>query len=469
MEQTKNYELDNSITGGVIWKTLLSFFFPILLGTFFQQLYNTADAVIVGQYVGKQALAAVGGATSTLINLLVGLFVGIASGAAVVISQLYGARDGERTQRAVHTTMAFALAGGFALMIIGWVISPAALRAMNTPEDVLPHSITYIRVYFLGIIANFIYNMGSGILRAIGDSRRPLYFLMVCCLVNIALDILLVVFIPLGVLGVAIGTLISQVISAGLVLVSLTHTTQIYHLDLRRIAFDLPMLRRIVVIGIPAGLQSVMYSVSNIIIQSSINTFGTDAAAAWTAYGKIDGFFWMIMSAFGVAITTFSGQNFGAGRYDRIHKSVWTCMGMSAGTAVFMSTILYFWGGVVYRMFTPDDAVIQQGMVMMRLLVPFYITYVAIEIISGAVRGAGDSILPMIITCVGICVLRVGWIMLAVPVWRDISTVCYSYPITWSITSVAFLVYYFHGGWLRKRIQKMEELTAQSERENQSF
>jgi len=469
LDSTKSYELDNSITSGVIWKTLLSFFFPILLGTFFQQLYNTADAVIVGQYVGKQALAAVGGATSTLINLLVGLFVGIASGAAVVISQLYGARDAERTQRAVHTTMAFALAGGFGLMIVGWVISPAALRAMNTPEDVLPYSITYIRVYFLGIIFNFIYNMGSGILRAIGDSRRPLYFLMVCCLVNIALDILLVVFIPLGVLGVAIGTFLSQVISAGLVLLSLTTTTQIYHLNLKKIAFDLPMLRRIVVIGIPAGLQSVMYSISNIIIQSSINTFGTNAAAAWTAYGKIDGFFWMIMSAFGVAITTFSGQNFGAGRYDRIRKSVWICMGMSAGTAVFMSTVLYFWGGVVYRLFTPDEAVIEQGMVVMRLLVPFYITYVAIEIITGAVRGAGDSILPMFITCMGICVLRVVWIMAAVPIWRDIRTVCLSYPITWSVTSIAFLIYYFHGGWLRKRIRRMEELTAQSEKENQVF
>lgn len=377
LEHTKGYELDNSIVSGVIWKTLLSFFFPILLGTFFQQLYNTADAVIVGRFVGKQALAAVGGATSTLINLLVGLFVGIASGAAVVISQLYGARDARRTQLAVHTTMAFALAGGAALMVIGWAISPWALRAMNTPADVLPYSITYIRVYFLGIIANFIYNMGSGILRAIGDSRRPLYFLMICCLLNIALDILLVVVIPLGVLGVAIGTLLSQVVSAGLVLLSLTRTTQIYHLDLKKIAFDLPTLRRIVVIGIPAGLQSVMYSISNIIIQSSINTFGTDAAAAWTAYGKIDGFFWMIMSAFGVAITTFSGQNFGAGRYDRIHKSVWICMGMSAGTAVFFSGLVYFGGGAIYRLFTPDTAVIQEGMVVLHLLAPFYITYVA--------------------------------------------------------------------------------------------
>ena len=448
----------NSITGGVIWKTLLSFFFPILLGTFFQQLYNTADAVIVGQYVGKQALAAVGGATSTLINLLVGLFVGISSGAAVVISQLFGAWDTEGTQRAVHTTMAFALAGGFALMIFGWLISPAALRLMNTPEDVLPHSVTYIRVYFLGIIFNFIYNMGSGILRAVGDSRRPLYFLIVSCLLNIALDLLLVVTFRLGVLGVALGTFLAQLVSAGLVLLSLTRTTQIYHLNLKKIAFDRPMLRRIVVIGLPAGLQGVMYSVSNIIIQTSVNTFGTDVAAAWSAYGKIDGLFWMIMSAFGVAITTFSGQNFGAGRYDRIHKSVWICMGMSAGTAVFFSGVVFFGGGAIYRLFTSDAAVIEQGMVVLRLLAPFYI-------ISGAVRGAGDSILPMFITCIGICVLRVAWIMCAVPLWRDIRNVCLSYPITWSVTSVAFLVYYFHGGWLRKRIRKNQELMEQSERE----
>lgn len=447
----------NSITDGVIWKTLLSFFFPILLGTFFQQLYNTADAVIVGQYVGKQALAAVGGATSTLINLLVGLFVGISSGAAVVISQLFGRWDTEGTQRAVHTTIAFALVGGFCLMIFGWFVSPIALRAMNTPSDVLPLSVTYIRVYFLGIIFNFIYNMGSGILRAIGDSRRPLYFLVVCCLLNIALDLLLVVNFQLGVLGVALGTFLSQVVSAGLVFLSLTHTTHIYHLDPKKIAFDRQMLRRIVVIGLPAGLQSSMYAISNIIIQSSVNTFGTDAAAAWSAYGKIDGLFWMIMGAFGVAITTFSGQNFGAERYDRVHQSVRVCMGIAAGVAVSMSVLLYFGGEYIYRLFTDDTAVIREGMVILRMLVPAYITYVAIEIITGAVRGAGDSIRPMIITCTGICVLRVVWIAAAVPVWRDIRCVCLSYPISWSVTSVVFILYYLHGGWLRRRIAASQQ------------
>lgn len=458
----KSIPQHNSITDGVIWKTLLSFFFPILLGTFFQQLYNTADAVIVGQYVGKQALAAVGGATSTLINLQVGLFVGISSGAAVVISQLFGSWDTEGTQKAVHTTIAFALVGGFCLMIFGWFVSPLALRMMNTPEDVFPLSVIYIRVYFLGIIFNFIYNMGSGILRATGDSRRPLYFLIVCCLLNIALDLLLVVTFQMGVLGVALGTLISQVISAWLVFLSLTHTTQIYHLDIRKIAFDHPMLRRIILIGLPAGLQSVMYAVSNIIIQSSVNTFGTNAAAAWSAYGKIDGLFWMIMGAFGVAITTFSGQNFGAGRYDRIHQSVKVCMAMSAGVAVSLSVLLCFGGEYIYRLFTDDTAVIQQGMVILQMLVPTYITYVAIENITGAVRGAGDSLLPMVITCLGICVLRIVWITLALPVWRDIRCVCLSYPVSWGTTSVVFILYYLHGGWLKRRIAAAAE-TAKEE------
>ena len=314
-----------------------------------------------------------------------------------------------------------------------------------------------MRVYFLGMIFNLVYNMGAGILRAVGDSRRPLFFLAASCLTNIVLDLILVVWIPLGVLGVALGTLASQLISAFLIYLALTRTTHIYHLNPKKIAFHLSMLRRIVVIGLPAGLQSVLYSISNIIIQSSINSFGTNAAAAWTAYGKIDGLFWMIMSAFGVAITTFSGQNFGAGQYGRIRKSVRICMGMSAGTAVFLSVVLFFGGSFVYRLFTDDPEVIQEGMVILRLLVPFYITYIAIEILSGAMRGTGDSIIPMVITCVGICVLRAAWIMVAVPYWPDIRNVCLSYPVTWSATSLFFIAYYLQGGWLRRRIAKAAE------------
>ena len=450
MEQTKNYELDNSITGGVIWKTLLSFFFPILLGTFFQQLYNTADAVIVGQYVGKQALAAVGGATSTLINLLVGLFVGIASGAAVVISQLYGARDGERTQRAVHTTMAFALAGGFALMIIGWVISPAALRAMNTPEDVLPHSITYIRVYFLGIIANFIYNMGSGILRAIGDSRRPLYFLILSCIANILLDILFVRVLKMGVVGVGAATALCQVASALMVMASLMKTEDSYRLFIKEIRFSPYFLHSIIRIGLPAGVQSAMYSISNLIIQSSINSFGTDTVAAWTAYGKVDGIFWMIMGAYGVSITTFVGQNFGAGKYGRIKKSVRVCLGMAAFTSLLLSAIVLAGGHIFFRMFTDDLGVVSIGLGMMRVISPSYVCYICIEILGGATRGCGDAVPPMLMTCVGVCMLRVIWILGVVPLRPEVSTVAFSYPLTWTVTSVLFITYYIRGKWLKR-------------------
>lgn len=446
----------DSIIHGVIWKSLLSFFFPVLLGTFFQQLYNTTDAVIVGRYIGKQSLAAVGGATSTLINLFVGLFVGISSGAAVVISQLYGAKDVDHLQKAVHTTIAFALIGGTGLMIFGWFVSPWALQAMNTPADVLPHSITYIRIYFLGIVANFIYNMGSGILRAVGDSQRPLFFLVVCCLLNIVLDVLLVIVIPLGVLGVAIGTIFSQLISAVLVLLSLTHTTQIYHLDLKKIAIDPLVFRRIVVIGIPAGLQSVMYSVANITIQSSINTFGTDASAAWTAYTKIDGFFGMTISAFGIAITTFSGQNFGAAQYDRIRKGVRTCIGMTIGVVALMSIFFCQNGEVILHLFTDDASVIQIGLEILYLLAPLYAAYAVIENITGVMRGVGNSVFPMIITCLGICVLRIAWVALIVPRWHTIRCVCISYPITWIITCTCFVIYYLHGNWMQKRIILME-------------
>ena len=447
MEQT------NSITGGVIWKTLLSFFFPILLGTFFQQLYNTADAVIVGQFVGNQALAAVGGATSTLINLLVGLFVGIASGAAVIISQLYGARDGERTQRAVHTTMAFALAGGLGLMIVGWAISPWALRAMNTPEDVLPHSVTYIRVYFLGIIANFIYNMGSGILRAIGDSRRPLYFLMVCCLLNIALDVLLVVVIPLGVLGVAIGTFLSQVVSAVLIMLRLMCTREGYRVELRHIRFDKGILKNVIRIGLPAGLQSVMYSFSNLVIQASINSFGTDAIASWAAIGKIDGFIWMVMGAFGISITTFVGQNFGARKYSRVKRSVKVCLGLTLGTTLALSALMLAFMEPLLRFFTGDETVIAIGQRFLWILGPSYFLFVFIEIFSGAIRGAGEALQPMLITTFGVCGLRVLWIFAAVPFLPTMEMVAMNYPVTWAVTALVFTVYYLRMNWLKRCIK----------------
>ena len=442
----------NQITEGVIWKQLLAFFFPILFGTFFQQLYNTTDAIVVGNFVGKQALAAVGGPASTLINLLVGFFTGLSSGATVVISQFYGAKHKDDVRKAVHTSIALSIAGGAVIMVLGIAFAGVALRAMNTPEDIMGMSLTYMRIYFLGVIPSLIYNMGSGILRAVGDSKRPLYFLIASTLTNIVLDLFFVLVLRMGVAGVAIATSLSQVASAAMVMYALMKTDDMYRLYLREIRFSPSILSAIIRIGLPAGLQSTMYSVSNLIIQASINSFGTDTIAAWTAYSKIDGMFWMIMSAYGVSITTFAGQNFGAGKYDRIHKSVRVCIGMSAFTSVLLSAIVLAGGRFFLGLFTDDPGVADIGMSIIHVIAPTYITYICIEILGGTARGCGDSIIPMLLTCFGVCVLRVIWILGIVPIHRDLATVAFSYPLTWTVTSVMLIVYYLRGNWLKRNI-----------------
>ena len=449
----KTARAGNGITEGVIWKQLLLYFFPILFGSFFQQLYNTTDAVIVGNFVGKEALAAVGGSTGTLINLLVGFFVGLSSGATVIISQLYGAQRLKEVSDAVHTAVALSIVGSLILMVIGLIFAPLALEAMGTPDDVMGYAVTYIRIYFCGTVFSLFYNMGAGILRAVGDSKRPLYFLIASCGANILLDLLFVVVFRLEVVGVAIATVLSQVFSAVLVLVTLIRSTEAYQLVLKRVRFHKEALKQIIRIGLPAGFQSAMYNISNVIIQSSINSFGTDVMAAWTAYGKIDCCFWMLMNAFGLSASTFVGQNFGAQNYPRMRKTVRVCMGMATAATLMLSMALYFFGGMVYRLFTNDTEVIRIGVEILKMLVPTYFTYICIEILCSSIRGTGDSVIPTVLTCFGVCVLRVAWIAFAVPVWHSVQTVVFSYPLTWSVTSILFIIYYLQGGWLRRRIK----------------
>lgn len=444
----------NKIIDGVIWKQLLLFFFPILLGTFFQQLYNAADAMIVGRFVGKEALSAVGGGTGTVIQVLVGFFVGLSSGSTVIISQYYGAKRPEMVGYAVHTSIVFSLIAGLVMMVGGIAAAPAVLRAMDTPADVLGPSVLYIRIYFVGIIGNLIYNMGAGILRAVGDSKRPLYFLMVSCLVNIFLDVLLVVILQMGVAGAALATILSQALSAGMVIWVLMRTEDMHRLKLQELRFDSRMFGRIIRIGLPAGLQSIMYSSSNVMIQTSVNALGTDTVAAWTAYSKIDSFFWMTVNAFGISATTFVGQNYGAGKWERVRKGIRDCMAMSLGVTIGISLLLYYYGIYCYRFFTTDEAVIQIGVDMMQFLVPVYITYVTIEILSGSLRGVGDCWIPMFISCAGICVIRVLWIMFAVPLRHDIYNIMFSYPLTWVVTSILFIIYYLFFSRLRVRKRK---------------
>ena len=442
MNKKNQASLSNQIIEGDITKQLLIFFFPILFGTFFQQLYNTTDAVIVGKFVGKEALAAVGGSTATIINLLVGFFVGISSGASVIISQYYGSGNRGKLTLSVHTSIALAVIGGAVMMVIGIIGAPWALEAMGTPADIMEDSLTYMRIYMLGMIPSMLYNMGSGILRAVGDSGRPLYFLMAACGVNTVLDLFFVVALDMGVMGVGIATTMSQVASALLTVMVLLRTKEAYKVTPKRVFPHLRYLRIILRIGLPAGLQSAMYSISNLVIQAAINVYGTDAVAAWTAYGKVDNIFWMIMSAFGIAITTFAGQNFGAGKKDRVRKSVRICLIMSALTSVAFSFIVISFGSTVLRLFTDDPSVISISMRMIAVISPAYISYVCIEILSGACRGCGDALMPMILTCFGVCVLRILWIFTAERISPGLETISFSYPLTWSVTSIMFIIYY---------------------------
>ena len=440
----------NRITEGSIFGQLLLFFFPILFGTFFQQLYNTADAMVVGRFVGKQALAAVGGSTSTLINLLVGFFVGLSSGATVVISQFYGARKADKVHWAVHTSIAFSVIGGIIFMIVGLVGSPWALETMKTPEDVMGHAVVYIRIYFLGIIVNLVYNMGAGILRAVGDSRRPLYFLIASCFTNIILDVLLVAVLRMGVAGAALATITSQLLSAILVVRALMKTDDMYKLEWKKVRIDQRMLQRIVRIGIPAGMQSVMYNISNVIIQAGVNTLGTDNVTAWATYGKVDGLYWMMINALGISATTFVGQNFGAGRLDRVRKGAGACMVIGVVLTASVGAVLYNGGHLLVELFTTDLQVQAISMDLLHFMVPTFITYIAIEILSGTLRGVGDAWMPLVITGIGVCAVRVLWIMLVLPHYHTIIGAAFCYPLTWSLTTVAFVIYYYIFSSLRR-------------------
>ena len=446
--------MQNQITEGPILRPLLAFFFPILLGTFFQQLYNTVDAIIVGNYVGTAALGAVGGSTAIIINFLVNLFVGISSGATVVIAQHYGAQQGEDVYEAVHTAAALALAAGGVITIAGILLSGPALRLMDTPEDVMDYAVVYLRVYFCGTVASFVYNMGASILRAVGDTKHPLYFLMAACLTNIVLDLFFVAVLGLGVFGAALATVISQVVSAVLVAISLLRPGNVYSVVPREVRFHREKLVGILRIGLPAGIQSNMYTVSNMVLQSRMNLFGTVTVAAYTAFEKIDGFYWMISSAFGVSITTFVSQNFGARKYQRLRQGVRVCLALTAGVSLAISLLFCLGAPVLLRMFSPDGQVIALGTHMMWYISPFYILFVCIEIFSGTARGAGDALKPMLLTCGGVCVLRVAWVVVVLSHYPAVETILVSYPISWGITSLLYLIYYFRGNWLRRGIAK---------------
>ena len=440
------------MTTGSIWKRMVSFAVPVFLGNLCQQLYTTVDSVIVGKFVGKQALAAVA-SSGNLIFMMTGFFMGLFIGAGIVIAQYFGARNYEKVRSAVHTDIAFALCCGVLLTLLGVFFTPTILTWMRTPADVLDTSILYFRLYFLGSLATILYNAGMGILQAVGDSRSPLYYLVISSVVNVALDLLFVGAMDMGVAGAAVATVISQVVSAVLT-VRCIHGSQgmPWHLQLKNMRIERSVLLAICRIGLPGAAQSALYSISNMTIQSAINGFGTVAVAAWSVYGKIDFLFWMTVSSFGIAVTTFAGQNFGARQYDRVRRGTMTCLAMTAGTTLCISLALYPSAQLLFRLFSSDDAVVAQGVQMMHYLVPVYMTYICIEIFSGALRGCGDVRVPTIITVFAVCIMRIVWLAVALPFKHELSVVEFSYPLTWITATVLFAIYYTKGGWMQRCI-----------------
>lgn len=439
---TSIHQKENPIISGIIWRQLLLFFFPILIGTFFQQLYNTADSVIVGQFVGKEALSSVGGSSAQIVTLVIGFFTGLSSGAAVTIAQSYGAQKEKAANQGLHSAYAISIVSGIFLMAAGLLLTPAMLRMMNTPAPAMADSVLYLRIYFGGIIFVLIYNMGSAILRATGDSKRPLIYLIICCILNIALDISFVVILHMGVMGAALATLISQAVSACLVTIALMRSSDILRLSFREIRFYGPIVKKQLKLGLPTGFESILFAITNIAIMSAVNTFGTDTAAAWAAYGKLDAIFWMVSTAFGISITTFVGQNYGAGKTERIRKSVRVCLLIDFFVSLVLIIFLISTRTFLFRLFTSDADVIRIGSDMLVLITPWYIVYIAIEILGGALRGTGDVIVPVIITLLGVCLLRIIWLAAALKISPTIPAIIFSYPVTWVITALIFIVYY---------------------------
>lgn len=415
-----------------------------MVGTLFQQLYNTVDAIIVGRFVGKQALASVGGSAAVLTNFVIGFFTGLSAGATVIISQFYGAKNLKQLSKGLHTAYAFSITVSLLISVIGWFSTPALLHLLKTPADVIPDSILYLRIYFLGMIFTLTYNMGSSIMRAIGDSRRPLIYLIICCGINIVLDILFVIVFHMGIAGAAIATVISQGASAILVTRSLMKSYGILKLELRSIRFHGALLKSELKIGLPGGIQSFGYSISNIIIQAVINDFGTDTAAAWAAYGKLDAIFWTVCGSFGIAITTFAGQNYGARKFNRVKKSVRVCLGMALGVCGSLIVFLMVFCRPLYHIFTTDYAVVDIGVYMLRLITPSYVIFIFVEIFSGALRGIGDVLIPSTITLGGVLLVRLTWILFVTPMTGELSTLLYSYPLAWGSTALLLIPYYFH-------------------------
>lgn len=441
------------MTTGNIYEKIALFALPLLLGNFFQLMYNTIDSIIVGNYVGKTALAAVG-ASTPIINLMIGFFQGLATGAGVIISRYYGARKKDEVSRSVHSFILFAVLFGILLGIVGCVLSPHILRWIGTQSDYYSDAESYLFIYFLGVAFLTVYNAGTGVLQAVGDSKNPLYFLIATSVLNIFLDIAFVRYMNMGVSGAALATIISEAVSMLLVLRLLFKTDGEYRLTLAKMRIDFSILKNIVEIGVPAGVQSMIVSVSNIVVMAYINSFGSAGVAGFSCSNKIDNFMGLPVNSLMLAITTFCGQNLGAGNFKRVKKGVAASLIMSVSIVVVLGILVMIFSDSLMGIFTQDADVIQNGTLILRTMCPFYIFLCFHQVYSGALRASGRSSVPMITSIVSFVVIRQIFLAVVTKSVSDITVIGWGYSITWGIAALLTGSYYFASGWLKMEEEK---------------
>lgn len=447
LPKAKKQSKTTLMTEGSVAKNILLFSIPLILGNLLQQLYNAVDSIIVGNYVGSNALAAIGSSTS-LVYLLIAFSQGVSVGAGVVISQRLGQKDKEGVQISVHTALALAVFLGIALTVGGMVFSKAILVLMNTPENVLVDSVTYLSLYSAGMVFNVVYNMSAGILNAAGNSKRSLGYLAIASVINLFLDLFFIVGLKAGIAGAAIATNIGQAVSCVLAVRFLMKTNEDYRVSLRKIRIHKRTAELIIKIGLPTGFQNMVISLSNMLVQSSVNSFGANAIAGFGAYMKVDGFNVLPVTSFGMSVTTFVGQNWGAGKIDRVKKGMWVTLGIGFVYTVATGILLFTFSKPIMCLFSNDESVIAYGQRAMGYFCPFYWLLSILHALSGTVRGVGKSIPPMIVLLVSLCLFRVLWVQFAMPYVPRIEGIFVLYPISWAIGSFLMIIYIFKGNWL---------------------
>lgn len=431
----------NPITEGPLRRALFGFFLPIFFSSLVQQSYSIIDALIVGNYAGKQALAAVD-STYVIVKLLINVFVSVAAGASILIARYYGARDEEELKKTLYTLLIFSFYGGLVITLIGAFFSPFFVTWMRVPSDIFEKSAAYLRIYFCGSLFSLCFNICSGVLRAVGDSKRPFYYMLTASVLNILLDVVFVAFLRMDVEGVALATLLAQLLATALILRHLLRTNFSYSIKMKALRFYGVALKNILKTGLPLGAQTLLYAISNMYMQGGINSYGTDGIAAWAICGKLDFLIWTIVDTMGITVTTFIAQNIGAKRYDRVDKILPEALFFTLPIITAISLVLYFFSPILASFFNKDGAVLESLGRIMSQIAPFYVLYIGGELLSGAIRGRGETLKPMLLTLIGTCLFRIFWVQFILPLAPSFSFLMWGYPASWLATSLIFAFYY---------------------------